>query len=256
VDTCKKTGAPVCCGGPSTTTTTIPGGGGSPCFTDPGDGTIHDSCTGLQWEKKDGAKGVHNGDLHNINNVYPWAGTCARNPSLFCQPDAAAAATCAALADGVTGPSPPEGCGECPGGVYDPASNPGGTGPCGASGAASITTVWVWLNQLNAANFAGHNDWRLPSQAARNSCPPGEPNCATSATPRELETIVRGTPASCSSPCDYPIFGVPVSLQTWSSSTATADPRYAWLVNFFSGTNERVSKSYGAASVRAVRAER
>src|SRR5262249_61455993 len=30
-------------------------------------------------------------------------------------------------------------------------------------GANAITTVWDWLNQLNAANFAGHNDWRVPS---------------------------------------------------------------------------------------------
>jgi hypothetical protein len=256
VDTCRETGAPACCGAASTTTTTEPGGGGNPCFTDAGDGTIHDSCTGVQWEKKVGAKGVHHpGDLHDINDVYPWAGTCARNASLFCQPDAAAAATCTALADGGTGASAQDGCSECPGGIYDPTSNPSGTGPCRAAAPATgpITTVWVWLNQLNASNFAGHSDWRLPSQAARNTCPPGEPNCATTATPRELETIVRGAPASCGPPCYYPIFGVPVSLQTWSSSTAAADSRFAWLVNFFTGTNERVNKNYGAASVRAVR---
>lgn len=224
---------------------------------DGGDGTVHDSCTGLQWEKKDGSRGVQNvADLHNVNNVYSWAGTCTRDASLFCQPDAAAAATCAALADGVTGGQPQEGCSECPGGDYDAVNNPSGTGPCVfGSGTGPLTTIWVWLNQLNAANFAGHNDWRIPSQAGRNSCPPGQPNCTTSATPRELETIVRGTPGSCSSPCDYPIFGVPVSLQTWSASTAIADHRFAWLVNFFTGSNERLGKNYGAASVRAVRTD-
>jgi hypothetical protein len=130
-------------------------------------------------------------------------------------------------------------------------------GPClGPSGAGAPVTVWVWLNRLNAANFAGHDDWRLPSQAARNSCPPGEPNCTTAGAPRELDTIVKGDPGSCRSPCDYPIFGVPVALQTWSSSTAAADPRFAWLVNFFDGKSERLGKSYGAASVRAVRMER
>jgi hypothetical protein len=172
-------------------------------------------------------RGVHVvGDLHNINEVYPWAGTCARNAGQFCQPDAAAAATCAALADGGTGAQAQDACNECPGGVYDAVNNPGGTGPCDpVSGTAALTTVWVWLNQLNAANFAGHNDWRVPSEAGRKSCPPGEPNCTTAATPRELETIVRGVPASCSSPCYYSIFGVPVSLQTWSSSTAHADLR-------------------------------
>src|SRR5262245_50274846 len=148
VDTCKTTGAPVCCGAPTTTTsTTLPGGGGNPCFTDGGDGTVHDTCTGLQWEKKTGRKGVHvtNG-LHDINDVFPWAGTCARNRGLFCQPDAASAATCAAQSDGSDGTSSPVGCAECPGGVYDAATNPTGTGPCGDPG---LRTIWVWLNQLN-----------------------------------------------------------------------------------------------------------
>ena len=56
----------------STTTTTLD------CFTDTGDGTIHDTCTGLQWEKKDGSDGTPNaGDLHDVDNRYSWAG-CAR----------------------------------------------------------------------------------------------------------------------------------------------------------------------------------
>lgn len=253
--TCRESGEPVCCG-VATTTTTLPDGG-NPCFTDPGDGTIHDSCTGLQWEKKNGAKGAQNpGDLHNVNNVYPWAGTCMRNAGAFCQPDAASAATCAALADGTTA-QPPDGCGECPGGNYDATTNPTGTGPCtvSGSGAQSVTTIWVWLNAINAANFGGHNDWRIPSQAGRNSCPPGEPNCTTTATPRELETILRGTPGSCSAPCNYPIFGVLTAPQTWSASTSRADSRYAWLINFFSGLNEQVTKQDTAVSVRAVRTE-
>ncbi|HXJ34505.1 MAG TPA: DUF1566 domain-containing protein [Candidatus Eisenbacteria bacterium] len=255
--TCKETGAPVCCGAPATTTTTQPGGG-NPCFSDPGDGTIHDSCTGLQWEKKDGSRGAQNpGDPHNLNNVYPWAGTCMRNAGVLCQPDAASATTCAALADGTTA-QPPDGCGECPGGDYDPTTNPTGTGPCtvGGSGAQSVTTIWVWLNQLNAANYAGHNDWRIPSQAGRNACPPGEPNCTTAAMPRELETILRAAPGSCStSPCGYPVFGVPTASQTWSASTSRADARYAWIVNFFAGTNEQLTKQDTAVSVRAVRTE-
>ena len=43
--------------------------------------------------------------------------------------------------------------------------------PC--SGAS--TTVWDWLNQVNTAGFAGHTDWRLPSEAACNSCWSGPP---------------------------------------------------------------------------------
>ena len=251
---CKQTGTPVCGETPSTTTTTEPG---STCFTDGGDGTIHDSCTGLQWEKKTGSRGVQAPtNLHDINHVHPWSGTCARNRELFCQPDAASAATCAARADGTTAPE--EGCSECPGGDYDATTNPSGTGPCvgPSGGTGSPVTIWVWLNRLNAVKFAGHDDWRIPSQAARNSCPPGEPNCTTAGPPRELDTIVRGAPASCSSPCTYPIFGVPVGLETWSSSTASADHRYAWVVNFFDGKSERNPKNDTAVSVRAVRSER
>jgi hypothetical protein len=252
---CRQTSTPLCCGAPSTTTTTLPGGNTNPCFTDDGDGTVHDTCTGLQWEKKDGAKGVHNpADLHNVNNVYPWAGTCMRNAGVVCQPDAASAATCTALADGAS----QEGCSMCPGGDYDPMNNPSGTGPCqGPSETTPVTTVWAWLNQLNAANFAGHSDWRLPSQAGRNSCPPGEANCTTTATPRELETIVKGgSAAACGGPpCYYPIFGVPTSLEAWSSSTGKSDQRYAWIVNFFTGANDQNPKNDGAVSVRAVRTD-
>ena len=162
VAACKETGAPVCAAASSTTSTTIAGGGGNPCFTDGGDGTVHDSCTGLQWEKKTGSRGVRPpGALHDINDVYPWAGTCAHDASQLCQPNAEAAATCAAHSDGGT-ESPPVGCSECPDGV-------GPCTPAGNSGAPTVMTVWVWLNQLNTSNFAGHNDWRLPSQAGRNT---------------------------------------------------------------------------------------
>jgi hypothetical protein len=242
--------------GPATTTTTQPATG-NPCSSDPGDGTVHDSCTGLQWEKKNGAKGAQNpSDLHNVNNVYPWAGTCMRNAGTFCQPDAASAATCTAMADG-TATEPPDGCSECPGGDYDATTNPTGTGPCSVAGGGGqpVTTIWAWPNLVNAASFAGHDDWRLPSQAGRNACPPGEPDCTTTATPRELESILRGTPGSCSSPCIYPIFGVPTASQTWSASTSRADSRYAWLINFFTGKNEQVTKQDTAVSVRAVRTE-
>jgi len=257
VAACTETGAPVCSAASSTTSTTIADGGGNPCFTDGGDGTVHDSCTGLQWEQKTGRRGVRiPGALHDINDVYPWAGTCAHDASQLCQPDAAAAATCAAHSDGGTA-SPPVGCSECPGGDYDATTNPGAKGPCtppGNSGAATVLTVWAWLNQLNAGNFAGHNDWRLPSQAGRNTCPVSDPDCPTAVAPLELETIRNGGPNTCQPHCLYPIFGIPVEQQTWSSSTMNADQRYAWTVRFFSGANERVTKTDTAVSVRAVRA--
>jgi hypothetical protein len=246
VGACAETGAPVCAAASSTTSTTIAGGGGNPCFADGGDGTVHDSCTGLQWEQKSGRRGVHvPGALHDINDVYPWAGTCAHDASQLCQPDAAAAATCAAHADGGTA-SPPVGCSECPAAV-------GPCTPAGNSGAPTVMTVWAWLNQLNTGHFAGHDDWRLPSQAGRNTCPVSEPNCDTAAPPLELETIRRGAANVCQSQCVYPIFGTLVAPQTWSSSTIRSDQRYAWSVNFFTGANERVTKIDPAVSVRAVR---
>ena len=135
-------------------------------FKDLGDGTIKDSCTGLQWEKKDGSDGTPNpADLHDVDNRYMWAGRCYSNGAL-CQPNAAAAASCVAHADGGT-----TGCSTCPKATcnVDPLR------------VGAITTVWDWLNQLNAANFAGHNDWRLPSEGGYNSPPTGS---------NELGTIV------------------------------------------------------------------
>ena len=56
-------------------------------------------------------------------------------------------------------------------------------------------------------------------------------------------------------PCRHPTFGVPAASETWSASTSRADSRYAWLVNFFTGSNEQVTKEDTAARVRAVRTE-
>lgn len=49
----------------------------APTYTDAGDGTITDSCTGLQWEKKDGiADTVANfGNPHDPDNDYSWSAT-------------------------------------------------------------------------------------------------------------------------------------------------------------------------------------
>src|SRR5206468_6556965 len=119
------------------------------CFTDTGDGTIMDTCTGLQWEKKTTAvdSGPNPDDLHDVDNWYTWAGCCngiCSSEANWCQPNGAAAATCAAHADGAV-----LGCNTCTRGScnVDPA------------GLGAITTVWDWLSQLNAAGFAGHSDW-------------------------------------------------------------------------------------------------
>jgi hypothetical protein len=43
--------------------------GCAPGYTDNGDGTITDTCTGLMWEKKDDS-----GGLHDKDNFYTWSG--------------------------------------------------------------------------------------------------------------------------------------------------------------------------------------
>ena len=58
---------------------------------------------------------------------------------------------------------------------------------------APITTVWDWLNQVNASNFAGHNDWRLPSEYGRNLAINQPTNawtpCVDPATNCQMETL-------------------------------------------------------------------
>lgn len=47
-------------------------------YTDNGDGTITDNCTGLMWEKKDDS-----GGLHDQDNLYSWSGASAGSTNLM-----------------------------------------------------------------------------------------------------------------------------------------------------------------------------
>lgn len=87
--------------------------------------------------------------------------------------------------------------------------------------------MWDWINQLNAATFAGHNDWRLPSEGGRNSPATGS---------NELETILL-TPHPCGTiPCIDPIFGPTAGGgYYWSASTVSTDPGNARFVYFGDG---------------------
>jgi len=160
-------------------TATWPGTG---CLHDLGDGTIGDSCRGAQWEKKTTTAG-----LHDVNAVYSWAGCCDASCQTLCQPNAAAAATCMAQAAGGT-----EGCGLC------------GSGTCNVDpyrfGAS--TTVWDWLTQVNAANFAGHSDWRLPKELYD----------------RELVSTLAPLPCS-TPPCIDPVFGPSQAYAYWAADS-------------------------------------
>lgn len=201
---------------------------------DPGDGTIQDTCTGLQWERKTAVAAGSPPDLHDVDNRYSWAGCCDGDctvTSNACQPNAAAAAICSAHADGGT-----QGCSICASGTCN--VDPKGVG--------AITTVWEWLSEVNAEKFGGYDDWRLPSEGARN--PP-----ATGTN--ELETILLAPFRCVTSPCITPIFG-PTSTVTYyvSASTEAGDPdKYAWGVSFDDGRVTGTFQKVLAGSVRAVR---
>ena len=205
----------------STTTSTTICVATSGTFCDLGNGTIHDSATGLQWEKKDGVDaGTPNpADPHDVDNRYTWAGRCTSNTAKLCQPTAGAAARCRAQTPDVIAAT--GGCGQCA----------GDDGTCGVDphGAGAITTVWEWLDGLNATGFGGHGDWRLPTT-------PGGEGCYGSATePAELESTWNAAQClDCSGGsgdgggCIDPIFAPTMPLNYWTAATfgATVVPPY------------------------------
>src|SRR5207245_11282235 len=100
---------------------------------------------------------------------------------------------------------------------------------------------------LNALNFAGHNDWRLPnvrelqsivnyqtfnpivSSAFNTNCAPG----------------CQATTCSCTGLGDY-----------WSSTSSVSDPWNAWYVSFRYGDVDAFGRSGGKSSAAFVRAVR
>ena len=191
----------------------------SGCFEDLGNCTIRDNCTGLQWEKKQTRPGPH-----DVDNRYVWAGCCEDGCQTMCQPNAAAAATCMAMAENGT-----EGCtAQCP------------TGACYVErGGLAVTTIFDWINQINAENFAGHSDWRVPAEAGFN--PTGA---------RELESILQHPCVDV--PCIDPIFGPTMPTGYWSRTGDVNRSVDAWFVNFFDGPSSNLIKRE-PLFVRAVR---
>jgi len=199
--------------------------------------TVRDACTGLEWEKKDGAEDATPGNdtpnpanLHDVDNKYLWAGTCSLVNKL-CQPTAAAA-TCTAQAGNV------DGCGTC--GV--------GEGTCNTGGSI---TIWEWIDQVNAAAFAGHTDWRIPTSAGCSHCgfPTGQGG--------ELESLVDESQGPCNGTggsCSHPALG-PTSVFNYWSASQGHEPIWAWNVRY----DDAVQLAYssprnGSMHVRAVRA--
>ena len=237
--TASSTPTPTPTGTPTPTPTMTPPPGDH--FVDNGDGTISDTQTGLIWEKKDESGGVH-----DVNSLFPWAGVCTDQNGVpcsgiigctFCQPDAAAESTCNAAAGGAVG------CARCPGAAICQPIN-------------GLTTVWQWLNQINGANFAGHNDWRIPTI--------GRDGGAV-----QLETIIDTSVAGCGIgvPCTAPAFNTSCASgctatscsctdvgQYWSATSIaeTLPLPSVWSVLFFRGTIGGADKTSGFFA-RAVR---
>lgn len=171
----------------------------TPCtgrFCDNGDGTITDNQTGLMWEKKDAAGGIH-----DRNNLYTWSS-----------------------------------------GDFEGAPADG-------------TAFTVFIAGLNAANFAGHADWRLPSEDGWNSPFTG---------PKEMESIL-AVPCT-SSPCVSAVFNTncnsgctveqcscTIADDYMSETTYAPADLYARSVDFTDGSATDVRKGFGGARVRAVR---
>jgi hypothetical protein len=97
---------------------------------------------------------------------------------------------------------------------------------------------------VNAENFAGHADWRLPSQAGSDVTCPG---CA-----RELEAILDCSNFLIPSCIIDPIFGPTAIADYWSASTDTGNSSKVWNADFYFGGPFPDDKD-GPFRVRAVR---
>lgn len=110
---------------------------------------------------------------------------------------------------------------------------------------ANGTAFTDFLVKLNTAPcFAGHCDWRLPSEAGRN-----EPFTGA----RELESIlIESYPCGSRSLCIDPIFGPTAADSYYSATTSATSSFQAWFVHFGAGAVGTNTK--GGGYFRAVRA--
>lgn len=194
-------------------------------YTDNADGTITDNQTGLMWEKKVARDGVVDAaDAHDSDNCYPWSGTCG--------PGGVACGT-----DADCGASGPCQAGDCQ------TASPGGL------------TIFKWVAQLNTANFAGHNDWRVPNFRELQSLIDYNVTTSPSVAPAfngascgSACTDITSAACSCTGGYYYYYY----NNYYWSSTTYQFSPSAARLISFYDGTSTEGSKT-SSYSVRAVR---
>lgn len=115
---------------------------------------------------------------------------------------------------------------------------------CQATGNASgfcVGNTTSWIADVNAENFAGYSDWRVPTGRTQVDFDGGE-----------LATILLSPLPSCgTSPCIDPIFGPTASANYWSAPEIA--PNLAWVVNFSTGFVYFDFKNNFTIHVRAVR---
>ncbi|SRR6266480_916450 len=109
-------------------------------------------------------------------------------------------------------------------------------------------TIYTWDNAfavhvagLNTANFAGHTDWRLPNVKELQSILNLENFGPAVSSEFNTGCVAGCTACSCTASSIY-----------WSSSTTSANPVFAWFVEFSAAGADRDGKIQ-ANRVRAVR---
>lgn len=187
-------------------------------YIDNGDGTLTDTNTGLIWEKKikrDTLRDAAN--LNDADNQYPWHGSCSVTTATICgtDPDCPMGETCAA------------GDSQAP--------SPNGL------------TIFEWVQALNVANFAGHNDWRVPNVKELQSIL--DYSTANPSVHPAFNGVSCGT--ACTDLAD-PACSCTVASRYWSATTYTVNPTFAWRVNYFDGGVGAIDKT-DMLFVRAVR---
>lgn len=201
---------------------------GGPRFVDNGDGTITDRQTALMWEKKVARDSTADfGSPHDADNDYSWAGQCSLQPSKFCQPTGPASELCGLNAEGGVG------CSTCL----------GGEGACDIG-----VTIWTWVVGLNAAGFAGHDDWRIPTRGEllaivdyADSTPPVV-SAAFDGADCGAACVDLSSPACSCTGADY----------HWAASNHSLFPQDPWVVDFNDGA-QLADSSTSERYVRAVR---
>jgi Protein of unknown function (DUF1566) len=115
------------------------------------------------------------------------------------------------------------------------------------------TTIWDWVQQLDAARFAGYSDWRIPTLSELESIVD-----VTATKPPVMDAAFHG--ASCGASCidvtdpACSCTGIATSAGAyWSASTDATYSYVASIMDFYFGLPGINGKTFYGAWVRAVR---